>query len=388
MNLLHISVAGITDKFYFPFLSMLKERLEAEQTIFIPYQEDNIIEKDMKIIEDYNSIGVNTIALPIKTSWDRIFYFKKIKKYARNLENRIFVNDFQIIHTHSLFSDGGVAYLLKKKYNIPYIVAVRTTDIYIFMKYFPHLIRFGQKVIEAAEKVIFITPSLKDSTINRLYKGYSESLPKDKWEIIPNGIGEFWINNRVVRSKTLKNKEILNLVQVSRLNVQKNVDKTILAVHILVSRGFNVKLDILGEGEQRNKLEKMVDSLNLRKNIYFHGFVNDLEQMKKFYAKNDIFVMPSKGETFGITYIEALSQGLPIIGINGTGVSGFFENNSVGVFINNATPSLIANAVEMIANNYDSMSLKGINSIENFDWRLVIKKYEEIYKKISEDNIN
>lgn len=150
------------------------------------------------------------------------------------------------------------------------------------MKYFPHLIRFGRRIIEDAEKVIFITPSLKDSTIKGLYKNNSALLSRDKWEIIPNGIGEFWINNRIDKGRELQNRKCINLIQISRLNAQKNVDKTILAVQILNKRGLNVKLDILGEGELREKLEKLACSLNLEDSVFFHGFVNKPELVKNF----------------------------------------------------------------------------------------------------------
>lgn len=387
MKLLHISVAGITDKFYYPFLCMLKKKLEVEQTIFIPYQKKDISEKDMNIIKKYNSIDVKTIALPIKTSLDRILYFKKIKKYVTALEKNTCINDFQIIHAHSLFSDGGVAYLLKKKYSIPYIVAVRTTDVYVFMKYFPHLHGIGRKIIEAAEKVIFITPSLKNSTIQGLYNDNSRLLPKSKWEIIPNGVGDYWIDNKIKKGRELQNNKSVHLIQISRLNTQKNVDKTILAVQILNSRGIDVKLDILGEGELKENLEKLVRSLSLERSIYFRGFVNKPELVKEFYANNDIFIMPSEGETFGLTYIEALSQGLPIIGINGTGVSGFFENYTVGVFLDNADPREIADGIEKIMDNYSSMSIRGINSIEKFDWSLVVEQYGLLYKQFDKECI-
>ena len=345
MRILHISVAGIVDKFYLPFLLKVKSVLDAEQTIYIPYKEGDCTKKELEIIDCYKEANIQPIVLPIKNRSDRILYYKKIRKYLKKLEERISIKEFHIIHAHSLYSDGGVAYLINRKYGIPYIVAVRATDIVVFMKYFRHLDNLGRNIIKHASKVIFITPSLKYATLKALYKNNGTILENGHSTIIPNGINEYWIRNIRKNAKQLEDNKKIKLIQISRLKEQKNVDKTIKAVDILRKKGLDITLDIVGEGKERENLESLTYSLGLINHIKFHGYITDLNKLQELFSKNNIFVLPSSGETFGLTYIEAMSQGLPIIGIKKTGVSDFFHNGMVGYFIDYPDPMQIASAV-------------------------------------------
>lgn len=380
MRVVHIAVAGITDKFYLKFLSKMGKALSVEQYLYIPYKK-GYSEKEMGIIEQYRKNGINTIALPIKTDLDRILYYKKIKKYMKQIEDAIDIKEVSLFHAHSLFSDGGVAYLLHKKYGIPYIVAVRTTDTCVFMKYFRHLIPFGRKIIQNAADVVYITPSLRNDTIRKMLGGNKKTYAMFKSHILPNGVNEYWIDNKVEIGKKLEGNNRVRLIQVSRLNPQKNVDKTIAAVKLLRNRGIEATIDILGEGENREKLENMANELGISQYVTFYGFIDDLNTVKAAYQQNDIFVMPSLGETFGLTYIEAMSQGLPIIGVQGTGVSDFFENGQVGQFVMQATDTQIADAVMAIVQQYESISNRCVLVAAKFSWDTIIAEYASIYEE-------
>ena len=63
--------------------------------------------------------------------WDKFIYFSKILRMKKDVENNFKISKVDIVHAHSLFSDGGVAYEVYKKYDIPYVVAVRDTDVNI-----------------------------------------------------------------------------------------------------------------------------------------------------------------------------------------------------------------------------------------------------------------
>src|SRR5690554_5919786 len=116
-------------------------------------------------VKEVGNIGKNEINLDIKKSkivysyilnkfMDRIFYEKKIRKLLKDIESKIDISKITFIHAHTWYSDGGVAYLLHKKYNIPYIVATRNTDYQIFQKYFIHQRSFGANILDCAQNVI------------------------------------------------------------------------------------------------------------------------------------------------------------------------------------------------------------------------------------------
>lgn len=380
MKVLHISVAGIVDKFYLQFFTKLKQNLNIEETIYIPYSKKGYDENEKKIINGYYASGIQVVALSIKKNIDRILYRKKIKKYERELIKKIDINEYDIIHAHSLFSDGGVAYLLNKRYEKPYVVAVRTTDINVFLKYFPFIKPFGRRIIDNAQKVVFITPSIKEQLLNNLYSNEKIFFPDKKGIIIPNGINDYWIRNKCTKPKSLKSEDEIRLIQIGRLNDRKKVDIAIKAVRILNDRGINATLDVLGEGENRQALTELIKELHLEKCVYLHGFVSDLDRIKEYCANSDIFVMASSSETFGLVYVEAMSQGLPIIGISGTGVSAYFEQSNVGEFILKPDETMVADAVQRIMNNYTQISNNALNGVDKFNWNDISEQYGCIYE--------
>lgn len=92
--------------------------------------------------------------------------------------------------------------------------------------------------------------------------------------------------------------------------------------------------------------------------------------------------MPSRYETFGLVYIEALSQGLPIIYTLGQGVSGYFEDGTVGYGVKPNNIGDIAEKIELIMNNFDSMSLDAPKFAQAFSWDSISKEYICIYKNL------
>ena len=91
----------------------------------------------------------------------RLFFYLKQKKVFKSLLSVKPKFDYDLIHAHTLFSNGDIALRLKMKYGIPYIVAIRNTDINVFFKYFFFLRKYGLEIMENADKIIFLSPSYK-----------------------------------------------------------------------------------------------------------------------------------------------------------------------------------------------------------------------------------
>ena len=381
MKVLHINVSAINDKFYLGFFELLKNR-NIVQTVFVPFSNKEYgMEEQKDTILNYESKSINIQLLPIKNKQDRIFYFRKIGKYEKYLLKRLTISDYELLHAHSLYSDGGVAYKIYKDFGVPYIVAVRSTDTEIFMKYFKWLNKFAKHILENAAKIIFISPDLKNKTIESLYKGERRKISwMDKCEIIPNGVNDFWLENKY-ECKELRNKNAVNILQVSRLNKGKNVDKSVLAIKELRDKGIDANFYVAGSGTEESNIKKLIKKLNLEKYVHLLGFVSNKNDLLNLYRKCDIFLMPSVGETFGISYIEAFTQGLPVIGVKGTGIGGYFEDGKIGFFVNTPTPIEIADSIEKIMKNYESLSRDAIGLIEKFNWKNIIDIYMDLYKK-------
>jgi glycosyltransferase involved in cell wall biosynthesis len=100
------------------------------------------------------------------------------------------------------------------------------------------------------------------------------------------------------------------------------------------------------------------------------------------YRDADIFIMPSQNETFGLVYIEAMSQGLPIIYTKNDGIDGYFDNGEIGFAVNPDDSQMIANKVELILKDYQAKSKATLTTVDQFSWQDITQKYLKLYQKI------
>lgn len=322
-------------------------------------KEDNVIKA-----ECYNEI-------------DRYIFHIKHSKIAKNIVDKFDFNDYDCLHAHSLFSNGYIAMKMKKRYGIPYIVAVRDTDLNTFFRKMIHLRGLGNKILMEAESIVFLSKPYKDYLIERYVKEKYKDLILRKSYVIPSGIDNFWLENKG-SLKTLKSKKGIRLLHVGAISKRKNILTTIKAINILREKGYDVKFTIVG---------KVVDE-GVYKDIQKFDFIKYIppkprEELLKIYQGNDIFVMPSITETFGLVYSEAMSQGLPVIYTKGQGFDGQFEDGEVGFAVDCFDADEIADRIIEVLDDYETISSKCLHSVDKLKWDSISLKYSRIYQKIT-----
>ena len=343
------------------------EQLDVENTIFFPFQ------KGMALSSERQG---KSLAIPCFTKWDRYSFYWKQKKLRKALERNVKVSAYGLLHAYTLFTDGNLAYTLSKKYGLPYVVAVRNTDVNFFLKYRKYLIPRGKEILKKASAVCFLSPEYKKQVLDQLFEqGEREELEK-KVYLIPNGIGDFWHEHTVKEpaGPDLKN---LKLIYAGRINKQKNIIKTAMAAELLLKKGINTEFLVVGNVEEPEVLEQLKS----------YSFVKHLDQkpkeeLLKLYREHDIFVMPSKVETFGLVYPEAMSQGLPVIYTRGQGFDGQFPEGEVGYSVDGKDPEEIAEKILKIIEDYREISRRAIEGAGRFCWREICVNYKEIYQEI------
>lgn len=348
------------------------------QTLFKNLKECGVVNKvfvPTKLKKEKEQILEDIFVEKCFSNMDRFFFYKKQNMVYNRFLTIIEDNSFDIIHAHTVFSNGFIAYKFNKQYGTPYIVAVRNTDLNIFFKYIFFLRPIGIKILLNAEKIIFLGPKYKDILLNSYIPKNKAKEFLNKCDIIPNGIDEFWLNN-VANSKTLKNMH-LNLLVVGTINKNKNAICVARAARYLMNKGYNVKVTLIGEIKDKGYYNRL-------KNNYFVNILPKMEKEKliKYYRDADIFVLPSKTETFGLVYAEALSQGIPIIYSKNQGFDGQFDEFEVGLHVKSDNVREIANAIEKIICNYEEMSIRCIKYCKKFDWSNIAEKYTHIYNEI------
>lgn len=382
-EILHIASQAICDRFFDIMFEKVFVETGYMQIIYIPYDINKTTVRNLKMLENYRK-EIKIILSPVKNNLMKFFYHYKITKYFKNLQQKapnFFLNEKSIIHAHSLLTDGGVAYKINKEFNIPFVVTVRTTDTQMYLKYYKHLKPYILKILTAASEIIFVTVNLKTELYSFFKKEKTRKMIDNKSSIISNGIDEFWRNSSLVVPK-IKSCETLNVLQVGKLTRLKNLKTTILAISILKQMEFNVKLSIVGEGPELKHLKKIIKSLNLQKSVKFFGFISDQSKLSDIYRKNDFFVLPSFSETFGIVYLEAMSQGLPVIYSVNQGISGKYMEGEVGYGINPRNPIDIVNAILKINDNYKEISLNCVRKTICESWENKAKEFGQVYNEI------
>lgn len=322
-------------------------------------------EEYVKKVECYNKI-------------DRYFFFIKHKKIVRNIVNLINVDKFDCIHAHSLFSNGYIAMKMKEKFGKPYVVSVRDTDVNTFFKYMKNLNALGNQILKEADAIIFLSPRYRDYVINRYVKiEYRESILSKSY-VIPNGINNFWLENKHLSNYILDNKSI-KLLYVGAISKRKNILTIIKAVEILKKEGYSVNLTVVGK-----IIDKKVYSQLIKYKFVKYESPKSKEVLLGIYREHQIFVMPSITETFGIVYPEAMSQSLPVIYSKGQGFDGQCLEGKVGFGVQCFDYKEIAQRIKDIINNYNIISKQCFEECNKFNWKDISDEYIRIFKLILE----
>lgn len=374
MNILHINSYYIDNHLYSHLYKKLSK--DVRQKVYVPIKYNRSPENQLDIE------NLDLVYDKIITKFHKLDYFGKIKKITKALVKEGLHKDIDFIHAHNLYTDGGVAYKLKKQFGIKYIVAIRLTDVIMQYKYMFHRRSYGRKILEEAEKVIFVSPIYKERLFSMMSSNFVNRIEK-KTLIMPNGVNQFWLDNlKVQHDKILE--DTVQLLFVGQIDENKNLYNTIAAVAQLNEQ--NVKKYILTIVGGKNKTRDDDE--------FFDGFIQHIAQydwvsyegkkdrieLLELYRKADIFVMPSRRELFGLVYIEALSQSTPVIYSIGEGISSFLKNENFGVGVYADDPTSIANGIAKIVNDYPDFH--GIEKfIAPFNWNIISNKYLDLYSK-------
>lgn len=221
-------------------------------------------------------------------------------------------------------------------------------------------------------------------TINKQDYGITKRLRSRRNYYIP-GVGIDFPSDRevlkgyskrdIIRKKfNLKERDFL-IISVGELNENKNHAIVIEAIKRI--NDPTIKYFIAGLGPERNKLQKMIDELNLGNQVKLLGFINDLNDL--YYAA-DLNVFPSKREGLGLGGLDGVARGLYIIGNKKTGMKDYITNRKIGILIDNIMDvNEIVQAIESIIPSRPQ--IKDRDSIYKFSHENVDRLMSKIYEK-------
>jgi len=327
-----------------------------------------------------DGIFIENFAKPDEALIKRLFLLKKSLKSTINaIQPDLFVTHF------ALYSD----ILSKISKDIPRVMhfhgpwaleGLVEGDKWITHK-IKHLIE--KRVYSRSNKFIVLSKSFQ----NILHKHYS--VPLADIHIIPGGVNvsEFKvIETRKEACQRLKlpyNRPII--VTVRRLTRRMGLDQLIKAIRLVKEKHPDILLLIGGRGEYEGQLIKMVRDYNLEDSIRFYGRISD-ELLPLFYRSANISIVPSLSlEGFGLTTIESLAVGTPVLVTNVGGLPEIVNGLDENLVIENSDSSCIAAKIISVIRDDISLPKKDqcIKYVEkNYDWQIVVKQISDVYKKL------
>jgi len=175
-----------------------------------------------------------------------------------------------------------------------------------------------------ADKIIAVSKHTKDMIVE------DYEIPPQKVEVVHNSLDKDAIeplddDNAYRYLTALRGQGYRIVTCVSRLTMQKNLPNLLYAAKEVVERVPKTIFLIVGSGEQYFELISLAADLGISKNVVFTGFQRG-KRWRDSYAIGDLFVMPSISEPFGLTALEAISYGTPVLISNQSGVAEVIHN--------------------------------------------------------------
>ena len=286
-------------------------------------------------------------------------------------------NKIDLLHVHYAIPHAYAAYMAKKMLfdigiEIPIVTTLHGTDITLVGShpFYRPAVTFS---INHSDRVTAVSKSLRDDTLNLFDI-------KKKIDVIPNFIDIEAITSKEKPCKRtlLAEKEEKILTHISNFRPLKRIID-VIDIFKGINSKINSKLMMVGEGPEKRKALRYVSDNKLKDKVLFLGNSNEID---KILCYSDLFLLPSEKESFGLSALEAMAHGVPIISSNAGGIPEVNLNGKTG-FISDIgdTDSMISNAMSLLSNPQKHKLFKKQAKLQakKFDLESVVNSYERIY---------
>ena len=318
--------------------------------------------------------------------------------YSRKAFKIIKSWNLDIIHSQTEFGVGFFSRIVSRKLHIPVVHTYHTLyEDYVYYVTHGHFNNLGKKIAikltkyfcdKKCDNLIVPTPKIQDLFLNKYHI-------TRKINVIPTGIDteKFKKTKKMekeiqeLKKKYKMKQEDFIIGSVGRIAQEKSFDELIKFTQKLIKDNKNIKLIIVGDGPELNKLKELTKSLKIDKNVIFTGKVK-YELMGAYYHLFDIVTSFSTTETQGLTIIEALACSKPVLCINDESFRQMITNKYNGYLFKDGN-DYIARIKEIIKNKkqYQELTKNALKSVEKYSketfGKNVLKVYKETLKKDS-----
>jgi glycogen synthase len=308
--------------------------------------------------------------------------FEEVMRYAAVGGKIAEEGDFDIIHAHDWLAMGaGLA--AKKVSGKPLIVHVHATEFDRSGDNINQTIyQLEKEGMEGADQIIAVSNFTKQIIIEKY------GIPADKIEVVWNGIDAEDYPHRF-DAQTAEENPIINfknqgykiVLFVGRLTMQKGPDYFLEAAKKVLGCTDKVMFVIAGSGDMERQIMQQAASLGISNHILFPGFLRG-DELNKVYKAADLFVLSSVSEPFGITPLESVINGTPVLISKQSGVSEALPNAlKVDFWDTWEMANQMYSALEH-ASLADCLAVNSAEDVKKLTWKSAAQKCLHIYHKL------
>ncbi len=305
----------------------------------------------------------------------------KYQPYELALSSRLVdvvkANKIDVLHVHYAIPHAYAAYMAKKMLldsgiQIPIVTTLHGTDITLVGShpFYKPAVTFS---INHSDRVTAVSESLKQDTL-RLFD------IKKNINVIPNFIDteKIKLKGKPCERSLLAEKEEKILTHISNFRPLKRI-MDVISIFEGVQPKIKSKLMMVGEGPEKKRAIQYVNEKGLEEQVLFLGNSNEID---KILCYSDLFLLPSEKESFGLSALEAMAHGVPIISSDAGGIPEVNKHGKTGYLSKiGDTESMTLNALSLLQNEslHKSFKRQAEQHAEKFNLEIVVNQYESIY---------
>ncbi len=297
---------------------------------------------------------------------------------SSKLVDMVKLHKIEILHVHYAIPHAYAAYMAKKMLieediYVPIVTTLHGTDITLVGShpFYKPAVTFS---INKSDAVTAVSSSLKKDTL-RLFD------IKNDINVVPNFIDLEKYNHGFTDCQRgmMANDDEKIITHISNLRPVKRVED-VISVFYNIQKEMPAKLMFIGEGPEREKVERQCEDLDITNKVVFFGRSNEINKILCF---SDLFLLPSLTESFGLAALEAMASGVPVISSNTGGIP---EVNIHGIsgFLSDVgdVEDMSKNAIYILEDPKRLQEFKDNARKEalKFDLHNIVPKYEAIYE--------
>jgi len=197
----------------------------------------------------------------------------------------------------------------------------------------PRPSRLQRAALESADLVLCVSRHTRAAVLSWA------AVAPERLLVVPNTVRDTFTpgdGSRMRAALAVGSKRVL--LTVGRMDSRqryKGQDRVIAAIPYIVAQGHDVEYLVVGEGDDRTRLEAFARDVGVSERVRFLG-APEFRVLNEFYRAADLFVMPSTGEGFGIAFLEAMASGTPALGLDVAGTRDALADGELGNVVSEA----------------------------------------------------